>query len=193
MLFIRAISEGVRTAGSHCFDDTYAVFGGNRAVAGKDVAIDCAVDVVFVTVNFIAEDFGRKSIVVQAAVAQMSKRTICMPLKFCSKSLAHRRTKSATRPIGTAISCLMLVLVALGGGDVFAQRPHMDTFLFALRQYAVGKSFYKEIRQADHQDCCRVMSRSTQVKYAILNVSAGEFAEFGRQLGGKTVDQFKTA
>lgn len=37
------------------------------------------------------------------------------------------------------------------------------------------------------------MSRSTQVKYAILNVSAGEFAEFGRQLGGKTADQFKTA
>lgn len=55
------------------FDDTYAVFGGNRAVAGKDVAIDCAVDVVFVTVNFIAEDFGRESIVVQAAVAQMSE------------------------------------------------------------------------------------------------------------------------
>lgn len=49
------------------------MFGGNRAVAGKDVAIDCAVDVVFVTVNFIAEDFGRESIVVQAAVAQMSE------------------------------------------------------------------------------------------------------------------------
>lgn len=194
MLFIRAISEGVRTAGSHCFDDTYAVFGGNRAVAGKDVAIDCAVDVVFVTVNFIAEDFGRKSIVVQAAVAQMSEADDLYAFEILFQIFGAPADKVGNAPDRNGnIVFDAGAQFALGGGDVFAQRPHMDTFLFALRQYAVGKSFYKEIRQADHQDCCRVMSRSTQVKYAILNVSAGEFAEFGRQLGGKTVDQFKTA
>lgn len=125
------------------FDDTYAVFGGNRAVAGKDVAIDCAVDVVFVTVNFIAEDFGRKSIVVQAAVAQMSEADDLYAFKILFQIFGAPADKVGNAPDRNGnIVFDAYAQFALGGGDVFAQRPHMDTFLFALRQYAVGKSFF---------------------------------------------------
>ena len=55
------------------FDDAYAVFGGNRAVAGKDVFINNGIDGVFVLVGFVAQYVGQECIVMQAAVAQMSK------------------------------------------------------------------------------------------------------------------------
>lgn len=51
------------------FDDTYAVFCGNGTVAGKYVAINRAVDVIFVTICLVTEYIRQKSIVVQAAVA----------------------------------------------------------------------------------------------------------------------------
>ena len=40
------------------FDDAYAVFGGNRAVAGKDVFINNGIDGVFVLVGFVAQYVG---------------------------------------------------------------------------------------------------------------------------------------
>ena len=51
------------------FDDAYAVFCGNRAVAGKDVFINNGIDGVFVLVGFVAQYVGQKRIVMQAAVA----------------------------------------------------------------------------------------------------------------------------
>ena len=51
------------------FDDAYAVFGGNRAVAGKDVFINNGIDGIFVLVGFVAQYVGQKRIVMQAAVA----------------------------------------------------------------------------------------------------------------------------
>ena len=48
-----------------------------------------------------------------------------MPLKLCSKSLAHRRTKSATRPMGTAISCLMLVPSLRCEAEMFSRNAHI--------------------------------------------------------------------
>ena len=51
------------------FDDAYAVFCGNRAVAGKDVFINNGIDGIFVLVGFIAQYFGQECIVMQAAVA----------------------------------------------------------------------------------------------------------------------------
>ena len=40
------------------FDDAYAVFCGNRAVAGKDVFINNGIDGVFVLVGFVAQYVG---------------------------------------------------------------------------------------------------------------------------------------
>ena len=54
---------------ANVFDDAYAVFGGNRAVAGKDVFINNGIDGVFVLVGFVAQYVGQKRIVMQAAVA----------------------------------------------------------------------------------------------------------------------------
>ena len=51
------------------FDDAYAVFCGNRTVAGKDVFINNGIDGVFVLVGFIAQYIGQECIVMQAAVA----------------------------------------------------------------------------------------------------------------------------
>ena len=51
------------------FDDAYAVFGGNRTVAGKDVFINNGIDGVFVLVGFVAQYVGQECIVMQAAVA----------------------------------------------------------------------------------------------------------------------------
>ena len=51
------------------FDDAYAVFCGNRAVAGKDVFINNGIDGVFVLVGFVAQYVGQECIVRQAAVA----------------------------------------------------------------------------------------------------------------------------
>ena len=40
------------------FDDAYAVFRGNRAVAGKDVFINNGIDGIFVLVGFVAQYVG---------------------------------------------------------------------------------------------------------------------------------------
>ena len=115
------------------FDDTYAVFGGNRAVAGKDVAIDCAVDVVFVTIDFIAEDFGQESIVVQAAVAQMSEADDLYAFEILFQIFGAPADKVGNAPDRNGnIVFDAGAQFALRCGDVFAQRPHMDT-----RQYRV--------------------------------------------------------
>ena len=45
------------------FDDAYAVFGGNRTVAGKDVFINNGIDGVFVLVGFVAQYIGQECIV----------------------------------------------------------------------------------------------------------------------------------
>ena len=50
------------------FDDAYAVFCGNRTVAGKDVFINNGIDGVFVLVGFVAQYVGKECIVMQAAV-----------------------------------------------------------------------------------------------------------------------------
>ena len=51
------------------FDDAYAVFCGNRTVAGKDVFINDGIDGVFVLVGFVAQYIGQECIVMQTAVA----------------------------------------------------------------------------------------------------------------------------
>ena len=55
------------------FDGADTVFRRDGAVAGEDVFIDDAVDGIFVTVGFVAQDVGQEGVVMQAAVAQMSE------------------------------------------------------------------------------------------------------------------------
>ena len=55
------------------FDGADTVFRRDGTVAGEDVFIDDAVDGIFVTVGFVAQDVGQEGVVMQAAVAQMSE------------------------------------------------------------------------------------------------------------------------
>ena len=122
-----------------------AVFGGDGSLASQHVLINDLVDRLFKTVRLVAENMRQEGVVVQAAVAQMAEhhdfdtgKRLLQSRRALFDKLGHPldRHRNIVFDAGTQ--------TALGGGNVFAQRPQILPLGIGGRQYTVFKTVFKQ-------------------------------------------------
>ena len=128
------------------FDDADTVFGGYRAAAGEDVFVNDGVDGVFIGVGVVACRGGQEGVVVQAAVAEVAEED-----DVDARERLAQRGAAAADKFGDALDGQGDVVfdadaeTALGGGDVFAQRPQGLPFACGLGEDAVVKAVLQQV------------------------------------------------
>ena len=110
----------------------------DSTVAGEDVFIDDGVDGIFVAVSVVAQNVRQESVVMQAAVAQMSEADNLYAGETGFQGGGALTDKGGD--LGDWDSDVVFdagAELSLGGRNVFTQRPQIEAFLFRLRDDAV--------------------------------------------------------
>ena len=121
------------------------MFGGDGTLASQHVLINDLVDRLFKAVRLVAENVRQEGIVVQAAVAQMAEhhdfntgKRLLQSRRALFDKLGHPLDRHRNIVLDAGAQ------TALGGGNVFTQRPQILPLRIGGRQHAVFETVFKQ-------------------------------------------------